>query len=225
MSLVSMANSGGISKRPILPAVKGGPASTCETSCPRGCDVAWRRARWHRSPFDPAHLPWRDSTRLPIGGGQAHGGVLLDASRPGAAPRDVAVRHPLGASRQQPGRPGSAHCKVRAVRLPRLLRRALWRRLLPHIAPGRRDPTGRPPRRLTTPPRQEVRPTMSQPRPCSTRPVARMPAAGKTADSTGGDDPSRHPLRRVHTSDRAAGGHGGSRLPTLVRRAPRSRYD
>jgi hypothetical protein len=224
MSLVSMANSDGISKRPILPASNRGPASTCGTSCPRGCDLAWRRARWHRSPSDPAHVPWRDCTRLRIGGGQAHGGVVLDASRLGAARRDVAFRHPLGASRQQPGQRGSARRKVRAVRLLRLLRRALWRRLLQHIAPGRRDPIGRPPRRLTAPPRQEARPTMPQPRPCSARPVARMPAAGKTADSTAGDDPSRHPLRRDRTNGRAAGGHGGSRLPTLVRRAPRSRY-
>src|ERR1700758_3672644 len=80
-SLVSMANSGGISKRPILPAAKGGPASTCGTFCPRGCDVAWRRARWHRNPSDPAHLPWCDCTRLRIGGGQADVSVVLDASR------------------------------------------------------------------------------------------------------------------------------------------------
>jgi hypothetical protein len=188
----------------------------------KGCDVAWRRARWHRSPSDPAHHPWRDCTRLGIAGGQADVGVVLDASRLGAAPRDVAVRHPLGASRQQPGRRGSAHRKVRAVRLPRLPRRALWRRLLPHIAPGKRGPIGRPPRLPTAPPHRRAAPPR---RPCSTRPVARMPAAGKTADSTGDDDPSRHPSRLARTSGTAAGGHGGSRLPTLVRPASRSRYD
>jgi hypothetical protein len=76
-----MANSGGISKRPILPVAKGGPASTCGTSCRTRCDVAWQRARWHRNPSDPEHLPWRDCTWLCIGGGQAHVGVLLDTSR------------------------------------------------------------------------------------------------------------------------------------------------
>ena len=81
MLLVSMANSGGISKRPILPAANGGPASTCGTSCPRGSDLAWRRARWHRNRSDPAHLPWRDCTRLGIGGGQPHAGMVLAASR------------------------------------------------------------------------------------------------------------------------------------------------
>jgi hypothetical protein len=196
-----------------------------------GCDVAWRRARRHRGPSDPAytwvplaHRPWRDCTRLRIGGGQAHGDEIPGASRLGTAPREVAVRHSPGASRRQPGRRGSARRKVRAVQLPRLLRRALWRRPPLHIAPGICDPIGRPPRRPTGPPRRRVVPTRPQPLPCSSRHVARMPAAGKTADSTGDDDPSRHRLRLDHTSGRAGGGHGGSRLPTLVRGAPRSRY-
>src|SRR5205807_10037029 len=86
MSLVSMANSGGISKRPILPAAKEAPASTRDTTRPRECEVARRRARWPRSPRDSAHHPWRDCTRLRIGGGQAHGDVIANTSRPGAVP-------------------------------------------------------------------------------------------------------------------------------------------
>lgn len=55
MSLVSMSNSGRISKRPMLPVAVGGPASACE-----------RRVR-----ADLARHLWRDCTRLPVGGGLA----------------------------------------------------------------------------------------------------------------------------------------------------------
>ena len=124
------------------------------------------------------------------------------------------VRHPLGASRRQPGRPGPARRTIGAVRLPRLLRRALWRHPPPRTAPGKPDPIGRPHHRPTAPPRRRARPSG---RPGATRLVARTPAAGKTAGSTGGDGPSRCRSRLDRTSGTAAGGRDGSRLPTLVR--------
>jgi len=44
-----------------------------------------------------------------------------------------------------------------------------------------------------------------------------MPAAGRIADSIGADGPSRRQSRLDRTTGTAAGGLGGSRLPTLVR--------
>ena len=83
-----MANSGRISKRPILPVATGRSASTCGTPCPRGCDAALLRHAWCRSGgSDPAvHLarhPWRDCTRLRIAGGRAHDSGILGAGRAG----------------------------------------------------------------------------------------------------------------------------------------------
>ena len=142
---------------------------------------------------------------------------MLVKVRSGRHGANDGVRHPLGASRRQPGLPGPARRTIGAIRLPRLLRRALWRHLPPRIAPGTHDPTGRPHRQLTAPLRRRAGPARPQRHRRSTRPVAHMPAAGKTAGSTDGGGPSRCRSRLDRTSGTAAGGRGGSRLPTLVR--------
>lgn len=72
MSLVSMANSDRISKRPILPAAKGVSARTRATPRPQ----KFRRAApdalaGHRSPAHLAFGPWRDRTWLLNDSGQA----------------------------------------------------------------------------------------------------------------------------------------------------------
>jgi len=125
-------------------------------------------------------------------------------------------KHSPGASRRQPWPLGSARRTARAVRWPRLLRRGLWRRPPLRIAPGRRGPIGRRRRRPTARSHRKARPVSPQPRPGSTKPAARRPAAGKTADSIGGDGPSRYRSRRDRTSGRDGGERAESRLPTLV---------
>ena len=149
-----------------------------------------------------AHRPWRDFTRLPIGGGQTR------------------VRRLPGANRRRRERPGSARRTGRVVRLSRPPRRAPWRHPPPRIAPGKRDPRGPQHPRPTAPPRQEARP---RPHPDSKRRVARRRVAGRTAGSTGGDGPSRRRSRLDRTSGTGGGGHGGARLPTLVGRFSQSR--
>ncbi len=163
ISLVSMANSGRISKRRILPV------------------------SMHRTAAAPT------------------------PARNGAARHP---RHLLVATRRQPWQPGSAPHTVRAVRSRRLLHRVLWQHPPLRIAPDTRDPTGRPHHRPTAQPRP-----LAQPRPHRglSRPVARMRVAGKTADSTGGADPSRHRSHLDHTSGMVGAGNDASRLPTLVR--------
>lgn len=151
MSLVSMANSDRISKRPMLPAAKGGSGPTCGTPCPMGL----RRARCRCGPADRAirvaPRPWRDCTRLTIGSGRVPGGgISIGAGQCGAAPTG-AVRRPLDASRRLPGRHGAASRTVRAIRLLRHLRRAPWRRPPLRIGPGKRDLTGRTRRQPTAP--------------------------------------------------------------------------
>jgi hypothetical protein len=58
----------------------------------------------------------------------------------------------VSASRRRPSPLGSTRRTVPAVPLPQHLHRALSRRPLPRIAPGKRDPRGQPPRRPTAPP-------------------------------------------------------------------------
>jgi hypothetical protein len=188
MSLVSMANSGRISKRPILPASRGGPASTCTP------EYAWPTAHGATVPGYPSAV------------------VSVGQRR---------VRHLLDANRRRRGRPGSARRTIRAVRSSRLPRLARWRHPPPHIAPGKRDPRGRPHRRPTAPRRRRATPP---PHPGSMRRVARRPVAGRIAGSTGGDGPSRRRSRPDRTSGTVGGGRGGSRLPTLVGRVSQSRY-
>nr|CAB11302.1 hypothetical protein MLCB2052.04c [Mycobacterium leprae] len=78
------------------------------------------------------------------------------------------------------------------------------------IAPDTCDPTGRPTTRL--------RPLeKSQPHHGSLRPVARTRAAGKTADSIGGTDSSRHRSHLDHTRGMVGAGNDASRLSSLVR--------
>ena len=83
MSLVSMANSGRISKRPILPCATGRSVSTWAGPCWR---AVGRPARWCWDLADPdpsvARSPWRDCTRLRIAGGRAHGSGMVGTGRP-----------------------------------------------------------------------------------------------------------------------------------------------
>lgn len=79
---VSMANSGGFSKRPLLLSSKNGIPSGSRTPAESGTpleedllpirgEVTLRSV--HSVPVQHlAHHPWRDCTRLAIGGGQAH---------------------------------------------------------------------------------------------------------------------------------------------------------
>ena len=134
------------------------------------------------------------------------------------------IRHPPGASHRPPERPGSARRIIRAVRSPGLLLRGRWRYPPPRTAPGRPGRTGRPRRPPTRPRRRAATPVSPRRRPGSARRAVRMPAAGTTAGSTGGDVPSRRRTRLDRTSGTAAGGGDGSRLPTLVGIARRSRY-
>jgi hypothetical protein len=79
---VSMANPGGISKRPLLlPSKIGiplGSGTPAESGTPLGEDLLLIQGEVtlrsvHSVPVQhPAHHPWRDCTRLAIGGGQAH---------------------------------------------------------------------------------------------------------------------------------------------------------
>jgi hypothetical protein len=122
MLLVSMANSDRISKRPLLPAATGVPAA-------RGALAG------QRSALDVARGPWRDCTRLAIDGGQAACRNCSAKVGSGRCDTNDAVTHPLGASRRQPWRRGSARRTTGAVRLPRLPRRSLWHVLgrAPHL--------------------------------------------------------------------------------------------
>ena len=102
----------------------------------------------------PVRLSGSSQTQVP--GCDTTGASFHGATVPGYASSrgQRRVRHPLGASRRRPGRPGSARHTVRAVRSPRLLRRARWRHPRPRSAPGRPGRTGRPRRRPTTPRRR-----------------------------------------------------------------------
>ena len=121
---VSMANSGGISKRPLLLSSKIGIPSGSRTPAESGApleedllpirgEVTLRSV--HSDPVQHlAHHPWRDCTRLAIGGGQAH---LTTSSGTGAKPDPIGRPHrrdrsttgrpcPHSPHRRPPQRPG-----------------------------------------------------------------------------------------------------------------------
>jgi hypothetical protein len=57
----------------------------CGTPCPRGCR---RRCGPADRAIHPTRRPWRDCTRLIIGGERAHGGGIPDRSHRGVARRE-----------------------------------------------------------------------------------------------------------------------------------------
>ncbi len=102
-----MANSGTISKRPILPAASGGPAcrssGTCGTPRRERCDAALPTRSPHAGrPYTRVHplcRPWRDCTRRSIGDAHMHVRLQLGQIQGPEGGRKGAGRGPEGERR------------------------------------------------------------------------------------------------------------------------------